>query len=227
MTPVLAGTAPWVIPYGVDRPPADIAATAGLACVCLRPGEVLRFNNETFDLPAPAIGQETVALDIRLAERLKRLSGDWNRTALLFIDGYFTYLRAAIAAHREEIAAQFGPLAGLFAPEDVLYSAPLPLPRALVPLPGDSGADLVPVDVLFWLGDAAKGALFAPSPLLPGAERRRRERLAAAGIDVHVLTAADLARPGTFAGLLGERGCTFWRDEILPAAPGAPSLPEF
>jgi hypothetical protein len=221
--PALAGTPP-LIAYGADK----ASASANFPRVPLHPGELLRLSSEHFDLPAPAIGQESVPVDIRLADHLKRLSGGWSRAASLFIDGYFAHLREVIAAHQAEIAARLAPMAGLFAPEDVLYSAPLPLPRALLPLANDEGgADQVPVDVLFWLGDEAKAVLFAPSPLTPGAERRRRERLESAGIDLRVLTARDLENGETYAALLGEKGGAFWRDEVLPIAPGAPRLPAF
>lgn len=222
--PALAGPAPWWMPYGVDKAPAGPASLDRFPHLLLYPGKVLRLNDEAFELPPPAIGQEAVATDIRLADHLKRLSGAWNRSATLFIDGYFEHLRQVIAAHRTAIVEHLAPVAGLFAPEDMLYSAPLPLPRAVPPLPdGES----VMVDMLFWLGGRVEAVLFAPSPLLPTAERRRRERLAAADIGVTVLTAEELAEPDTFAALLGEPGRAFWRDERLPSAPGGPRLPPF
>ncbi|MBS7534047.1 hypothetical protein KHC28_10300 [Ancylobacter sonchi] len=225
MTQHLTPKLPALVFYGVDRAPADPSRFDDLLRMRLLPGEVLRLNDEAFDLPPPAIGQEKVATDLRLAEHLKRLAGGWNRSAAQFIGGYVAHLHAVIAAHREEVAERLRPMAGLFAPEDVLYSAPLPLPRALLPL--DDGGGAVPVDMFFWLGGRAEAVLFTPSPLLPTAERRRRERLAAAGIGVTVLAAADLAKPDAFADLLGERGNDFWRDEVFPVAPGAPRLPDF
>jgi hypothetical protein len=223
-TPALAGPAPWPVPYGVDKASMGAASLDHLPQVHLHPGKVLRLNDEAFELPPPAIGQEAVATDIRLADHLKRLSGGWNRSATLFIDGYFEHLRQVIAVHRAAIEQHLAPVAGLFAPEDVLYSAPLPLPRALTPL---SSGESVMVDMMFWLGGRAETVLFAPSPLPPAAERRRRERLAAASIGVTVLTAGELAEPDTFAALLGEQGRAFWQDEPLPSAPGGPRLPQF
>lgn len=220
--PAFAGRAPLLVPYGADKAPADSGSLLHLPRMPLRPGEALCLNDEAFELPPPAIGQVDT-LDVRLAGHLKRLAGGWNRNAALFIDLYFAHLHAVIAAHRAEIARRLAPMAGLFAPEDVLYSAPLPLPRALVPLEDD----WVPVDMLFWLGKRVEAVLFAPSPLTPAAERCRRERLAAAGIGVTVLSAADMAKAGTFPALLGEDGAAFWRDDTLPAAPGGPKLPEF
>jgi hypothetical protein len=222
--PALAGSAPWPVPYGIDKMPAGAASLDRFPRLLLHPGKALRLNDEAFELPPPAIGQEAVSTDIRLTDHLKRLSGTWNRPATLFIDNYFDHLRQVVAAHRAAIEQHLAPMAGLFAPEDVLYSAPLPLPRALPPLP--DGESLM-VDMLFWLGGRAEAVLFAPSPLLPAAERRRRERLAAAGIGVTVLTAGELAGPGVFAALLGEQGRAFWRDELLPSAPGGPRLPPF
>ena len=215
------------IAYGAERVPAEAAALARLPALSLTPGRMLRLNAEAFMLPSPSPGEPARTPDERLADHLRRLSGGWNGNAARFIEGYLAHLRAVIAAHRPAIEERLRPLAGLFAPADVLYSAPLPLPRALLPLADDGGAVPCPVDMLLWLGDAAKAVLFAPTPLTPGAERRRRERLAAAGIGLHVLGAADLARPSAFADLLGAAGGGFWRDEMLPVAPGAPQLPDF
>lgn len=220
--PTLAG-APPLVAYGVEKAPAN-GCLDNLLRVPVRPGELLRLSDEALDLPPPAIGQENTPTDVRLAEHLKRLAGGWNRSAGVFIDGYFVHLRSVIASHRDEIGDRLGGMAGLFMPEDVLYAAPLPLPRALVPLA--AGAQ-IPVDMFLWLGETAVAVLFDPSALLPPAERRRQEQLAAAGITVRTITAADLARPGIFAELLGERGSGFWRDNVLPIAPGAPRLPSF
>ncbi|UOK72689.1 hypothetical protein [Ancylobacter polymorphus] len=220
--PTLAG-APPLVAYGVEKAPAN-GSLDGFLRMPVRPGELLRLNDEALDLPPPAIGQETTPTDVRLAEHLKRLAGGWNRSAGLFIDVYFAHLRSLIARHREEIDERLGGMAGLFAPEDVLYAAPLPLPRALVPL---AAGVQIPVDMFLWLGETALAVLFDPSPLLPSAERRRQEHLAAAGIVVRRISAADLSRPDLFAELLGERGNGFWRDNVLPIAPGAPRLPSF
>lgn len=220
--PTLAGAPPFVA-YGVEKAPAN-GSLDNLLRVPVRPGELLRLSDEALDLPPAAIGQENTPTDVRLAEHLKRLAGGWNRSASLFIDGYFGHLKSVIARHRDEIAERLGGMAGLFVPEDVLYAAPLPLPRALVPL---AAGGHVPVDMFLWLGEAAVAVLFAPSALLPPAERRRQEQLAAAGMNVRVITAADLSRPGLFAELLGEHGNGFWRDNVLPIAPGAPRLPNF
>jgi hypothetical protein len=226
-----ASREPISVPFGIDRLPADPGAWQGIPRIRLRPGEVLRLNSEEFDLPQPAIGQEDVPLDVRLADHLKRLFGSWNRTAALFIDGYFAFLRGVIDENRTRIEQRLARFAGLFDPADMLYSAPLPLPRAIVPLPteaaGAQSGGPVPVDALFWLGELAEAVLFSPSPLLPAADRRRRERLANAGIGVTALGAADLARPETFSKLLGQWGIGFWQDEVLPTAPGLPRLPEF
>lgn len=222
---------PVLVPFGIDRLPAGPGAGQSVPRVHLRQGEVLRLNSEEFDLPPPATGQEGAPPDARLADHLKRLSGGWNRTAVLFIDGYFAFLRGVIDENRTRIEQRLARFASLFDPADTLYSAPLPLPRAIVPLPmeaaGAQSGEPAPVDVLFWLGELAEAVLFAPSPLLPAAERRRRERLANAGIGITILGAADLARPETFSRLLGRRGMAFWHDEVLPAAPGLPRLPEF
>ncbi|WP_371347991.1 hypothetical protein [Ancylobacter sp. IITR112] len=215
------------IAYGAARVPTPGAALAHGPDLLVERGRILRLNDEGFALPAPSPGEPARTAQERLADHLRRLSGGWNGQAARFIEGYLAYLRAVVAANRPRIAERLRPLAGLFTPEDVLYSAPLPLPRAWLPLAEDGGALPCPVDMLLWHGEAAQAVLFVPSALTPGAERRRRERLAAAGIGLYLFGAAELARPSAFADLLGETGGGFWRDEPLPIAPGAPPLPAF
>ena len=226
-----AGEGPVLVPYGVDRLPTSSGWDS--PCLNLRSGEVLRLNCEEFDLPPPIVGQEDRPLDQQLADHLKRLAGGWDRSSTGFIDAYFAFLRSVIVNHHHEIEARFAGFAGLFEPADTLYSAPLPLPRALVPLPEDAGAAprWARVDIMFWLGgqhpcQTARAVLFSPSRLPPKAERLRRESLAAAGVNITVLEPGAEASPGVFEAILGDRAHTFWRDETLPTAPGGPRLPD-
>ncbi|WP_029352044.1 hypothetical protein [Bosea sp. 117] len=221
-----APTTPEPIAFGVaGLPPAfDPRAPRGVPLARVRPGEVLRLNDEALDLPPPALGDEETALDARVIAHLKRLSGGWNRGADAFLDGYFMYLREAVARNRAAIEERLAPFDSLFRPEDVLWSAPLPLPRAFLSVPPP--AEAVAVDFAFWLGERELAVLLAPSALTPGAERRRRERLDAAGIGVATFDAAACTDGARFAALLGAQA-RFWESDALPAAPGAVRLPDF
>jgi len=230
-----APTTPEPIAFGVaGLPPAfdprapDPLVPCGVPLARVRPGEVLRLNDEALDLPPPALGDEETALDARVIAHLKRLSGGWNRGADVFLDGYFMYLREAVARNRAAIEERLAPFDGLFRPEDVLWSAPLPLPRAFlsVPPPVGGAAEAVAVDFAFWLGERVLAVLLAPSALTPGAERRRRERLDAAGIGVATFDAAACTDGARFAALLGAEA-RFWESDALPCAPGAVRLPDF
>jgi hypothetical protein len=235
----IPGAAP--IPYGIDAAalarilPGALAAPAGSTVAVAVPGRMLRINNAGLDLPALGIGEPELSAAERVADYLTRLAGAWNKPAARFIERYFAFLDRLIATHRTELEAKLAPFDGLFAPEDFIHSAPLPLPRACLfaPVEPHGGepmpADYVQVDFAFWLGAAPVALLAAPSPLTPGAARRRDERLAAAGVTVFAFGAADLADPGfgLFARILGEQGCRFWEGESLPSAPGTRGLPEF
>ena len=234
----ITGTTP--IPYGIDAaalarilPSADEAA--GLPVALAVPGRMLRINNAGLNLPAPGIGEPEMSVAERVASYLTRLAGAWNAPAMRFIERYFAYLDRQIATHRSELEARLTPFDGLFAPEDFIHSAPLPLPRAFLLAPADAHggepvpADFVAVDFAFWLGDAPTAVFALPSSLTPGAARRRDERLAAAGVRLVSYGASDLADPefGLFRRILGAEGCRFWEGEALPSAPGTRGLPEF
>lgn len=235
----IAGTMP--IPFGIDAgalariAPGGGGATAGFPSAVARFGRVLRMNNAGFDLPAPAIGEPETSTAERVAAHLTRLAGAWNAPAARFIERYFAFLDRQIEDHRADLADRLAPFDGLFAPEDFIFSAPLPLPRAALFAPADghggepTHADYVAVDFAFWLGDAPSAVFALPSSLTPGAARRRDERLAAAGVTCVSFAASDLADPefGLFRRILGPEACRFWEGETLPAAPVERGLPEF
>ncbi|MDF2998088.1 MAG: hypothetical protein K0R27_3725 [Xanthobacteraceae bacterium] len=228
------------IPFGIDAgalariSPGGGGATAGFPSAVAHPGRILRINDAGLELPAPAIGEPEMSTAERVAAHLRRLAGAWNVPAARFIGHYFAFLGRQLETHRAELEEKLAPFDGLFAPEDFIFSAPLPLPRAhlLAPAEGHGGqpaaADYVAVDFAFWLGDAPTAVFALPSPLTPGTARRRDERLAAAGVRLVSYGAIDLADPefGLFPRILGE-AVRFWEGEALPSAPVTRGLPEF
>ena len=195
------------VPYGAGKWPverlAEIRAgqAAGRPLAVVTPGAMLRINSGALDLPPPSPTEAAVPEAERVAAHLKRLYGGWNKAADRFIDRYFAFLGQQIDRHRAELDERLVPFDGLFRAEDFLYSAPLPLPHALLFAPAGPAssktaapADFVKVDFAWWLGARMVAVLLAPSPLTPGAARRQKERLAAAGIELADCSSADLSR---------------------------------
>ena len=226
-----------LIPYGVDNWSPDRLSLSRLTGEALeiaadfpfalidRPGTPLRINNCGLEMPASGPFDAEASPAERVAAHLTRLNGQWNLMGGRFIERYFAFLTHQIAGHRPALEARLEKFDGLFRADDFIYSAPIPLPRAFLhaPEPGvaDKGADgFVQVDFAFWFSGAPVAVLPAQSRLTPAATRRRKERLAAAGIALVSYGAADLAAPdfGLFNRLLGELS-TFWEGETLPSAP--------
>ncbi len=90
------------------------------------------------------------------------LCGDYARKRERFVTAYFDWAEAAIAAARPALIARLARFDGLFAPEDFLWSAPRPLPRAW--LPGPDG--YVFADIAFRTADGPLAVLLdqAPTP---------------------------------------------------------------
>jgi hypothetical protein len=221
-----------LIPFGVERwsmaaiEQQGNRAAAAFPLAVTRPGEILRLSGDTLDLPPPGVSEADWPLVRRVTAHLHRLSGPWNKQGMHFINAYVAALEQQIAAHRDALEAKVARFATLFRPEDFLFSAPVPLPRAFLPTgAGASEADFVPVDVAFWLGDGAQAHILLPNALTPKAARLREQRLADAGIRVVQHTASDLAAagPGWLDRLLGPAS-RFWEGVALPAAPGPAPL---
>ncbi|MBH0237710.1 hypothetical protein [Methylobrevis albus] len=236
---------PILIPYGVERwspdavrivrfgdGRAELDAAVPLAVAPPGPGGLIRLNACGADLPPLAPG-DPAGLAQRLEGALARMTGAWNAQGVRFVAGWFAALNRAVAEARPDLAARLAPFEGLYAPEDFIFSGPAPLPRAFLYAPDSGGgapeADFVQVDFAAWLGGRPLALLAAQSALTPGAARRRRDRLGAAGIEIVSYTAADIADPEGrfFAGLLARLDVPFHVSETLPAAPGGPTLPLF
>jgi hypothetical protein len=221
-----------LIPYGADNWPVerlqDLAAApvAGFPLADARLGVMLRINRGALDLPPLPPTEADVPMPGRITTHLKRLSGGWNKAAGLFVDRYFAFLDIQIERNRAALNERLARFDGLFRAEDFLYSAPLALPQAYLMA---EPSEFVKVDFAFWLGDRVVAVLLAPSALTPMAARRRRERLAAAGIEVAEATAAQLKDQEFhwFEPVLGRTGTRFWEGVALPSSPSTPKLLDF
>ena len=196
------------IPYGVDRLPRDPA---------LRSVEVggapLRLSSEP--VPAEAMPLATGNHAARVAAAMDWLGGqcgDYAPRRRQFVAAYFDCMAAQIAAHREALAERLAPYDGLFAPEDVLWSALRPLPRGWVPI-----ADrYLQADVVFWDGTEAIAVELAAR------ESERWSALVAAGVTVLAIDPAAFDR---LDAILPLRFMRYWDDDALPASPFRRAIP--
>ncbi|SRR5579883_2277300 len=147
-----------------------------------------------------------------LREYLRSLCGLWAKPPLAFLDTYFAWIGATLAAAPAR-AALTAMGHGLFAPEDWSFAAPRPLPSALLPV-GDA---TVRVDFAFWTG-----AGFVAVEL-PGERRAQRRieltRLAAVGVSIIDLGPVDLADAQALGAKLPTDFADFWRNVALPRSP--------
>lgn len=147
-----------------------------------------------------------------LREHLRSLCGLWAKPPLAFLDTYFAWIGATLAAAPARMALTAAGQ-GLFAPEDWSFAAPRPLPSALLP----TGDVTIRVDFAFWTG----AGLVAVE--LPGERRAQRRgelaRLSDSGVAVLDLTPADLADAAALGAKLPLEFAAFWRDVKLPQSP--------
>jgi hypothetical protein len=202
------------------------AASPGPAAL-VAPGAPLRLCDGPYPFPEPPdlIANATIAQRLELLrEHLATQCGPWDRLARIFLDAYFTYIAAALAAGAPELATRTG---GLFVPADWSFAALRPLPQAHLP-PHDEAP--VRVDFAFWTG-----AQFVAIDLVGSASPRRQRqdelaRLTAAEVTLVPVPGAALQQDGAklLARLLPPQLQRFWDGVSLPSSPfGAEALAEF
>ncbi len=156
------------------------ARPGGLAAhIDTEAGEPLRISSVDLGLPRPgSLGAGSFSRRELILAALERLLDPFDALGRRVLARYFAYLDRRIGRARAAIEARLAPFHGLYAPEDYLFSAPLPLPRAHLPV---GEGLLVPADVAFWTGRGFAVALARPARLSPAAQRERLHRLDAAG----------------------------------------------
>lgn len=133
--------------YGMERLPRSLDPDdPRLPAVELGPAP-LRLNSE----PVPAAvlesaGEGHAARVAALTAWLQSLAGDYAVARRRFVAGYMAFLAAELERHRAALADGLARYDGLYAPEDWIWSALRPLPRAW--LDGER------IDVAFWDGSA-------------------------------------------------------------------------
>lgn len=159
-----------------------------------------------------------------LRRHLLDLCEPWAKLPRAFIERYFAAIAAHVEHHREELALLLAPFDGLYRIEDWRFAAPAPLPRALLPTPGE--AEPVQVDIAFLLAGQWRAVECGPVGLLPAQARRRARRLEDAGIMRVTITATDLQKgDGDLLERVLGADLAFWRNELLPAGPFRPDVP--
>ena len=184
------------IPFGLDHLPRRIALDdrrLRAASVDVAP---LRLNSEP--LPAdelPAVAADHATRVTAALQWLNNLCGDYAPLRRHFITAYFDFLAAHIAEHRTALVESLARYDGLYSPDDWLWSALRPLPRAWLP----AGDQMLPADVAFWDGT---------QPIAFERDSQRRSALHDAGIAL--IDSIDQLPDGFRF---------FWRDQTLPMSP--------
>lgn len=160
-----------------------------------------------------------------LKSNLVRICGDWGAPARNFLTRYFAEVESEIETADAELKQRAEPFAGLFEPRHWMFSALMPLPRAHIHLPSTIGAfdidadDVMRVDFAFWTGTRLVAVVIDTGSTLLPRQRRQRERLERADLDLVVLTKNELSQDGALLDRLGPQFRRFWQDEPLPAGP--------
>ncbi|HVC61670.1 MAG TPA: hypothetical protein VND19_15065 [Acetobacteraceae bacterium] len=201
---------PHRIPFGLDRLPRTLPPDDPRLPGVFVGEDKLRLNTEP--LPAEAMASAAGDHAARVAamkQFLRGLCGDYAPRRLRFVDCYIDCMAAHLDAHRDELARALQRYDGVYAPEDWLWSALRPLPRAW--LPADAG--MVPVDFAFWDGAQAIAIDFS------GGQGKAGIAVCHVGPDV---LAHD---PLALLEVLPDRFRRFWRDQILPVSPFRRAIP--
>jgi hypothetical protein len=198
------------IPFGLDRLPQSIGIDDARLPTAPTGASLLRLNTEP--LPQTAIPEAANDHAARVAaaiDWLISLCGDYAPLRRRFITTYFAFLGAQLDTHRAALVPALARYDGLYTPDDWLWSAPRPLPRAWL-----SGADRpIPAEIAFW--DGAQPLAIE----LSARDTPRHAALRAAGLPVLRIAPDLLADPATLGTLLPAPFLAFWRGQTLPASP--------
>ncbi|HET8995576.1 MAG TPA: hypothetical protein VFN42_02815 [Acetobacteraceae bacterium] len=200
--------------FGMDRLPRSLRPDDPRLPSVTLTAAPLRLNSEPLPPETVAAGQGGHAARIAASEAwLTAACGSYAPLRQRFIAFWLRFAGAHVAAHRAELQEKLRPFDGLYAPEDFVWSALRPLPRALLP----SGDGVVPVDAAFWDGTRLTAVLLGDAP-----------DVAIDGVGVCRLRAADLDSdgPALVAQRLPAGFLRFWLGETLPMTPFRRALPE-
>lgn len=226
---------PILIPYNADAvTEAQTLVTGGpngaevsyrLPVAAVVRGRALRLNSGGIEFgdPPPLRDMPDVPAQLRfLSRHHQHQCGVWAKYARRFVERYFAFVEAEIAANLDELGARLAPFGTLYEIGHWSFSALRPLPRAHLPVGGaDMPPALVAVEIAFWTAAGAVAIDLVGRGTRVAADNRRRERLEAAGVRVVEVSygALDDGHADTLAALLPADFSCFWRDDILPMGP--------
>ena len=161
-----------------------------------------------------------------LRAEFENLCGLWWPVGRRFVSRYFELVAHIVEEHRRELESRLAAFGALYHYRDWIHSAPAPLPRAWIPVPGAQQSTPAPdsfvaCDFAFWTGDEIV-AVYVPGVETATPERRASiERLRGAGVRVHEVPAAVLSGRGADAlrDLLPAESRRFWEGERYPSGP--------
>lgn len=203
------------------RVPFMIADSAGDGTFRLNSGR----RDDLRGVASPGQGEEADAL-AALRDVVTRQCDLWSRSQARFVERYFAFVSGQVTRHRDELERRLARFGGLYGYSDWVFSAPLPLPRAHLPVADMGGGPgrRIRVDFAFW----SRGRLVAidliGSATITAERVADRDDLRAAGVEVIEVRDDDLTDDGGLSGLLPADFHTFWRDQPLPIGPFAPNL---
>ncbi len=199
------------IPFGLERLPRGYAPGSASVPVATVAARGVRLNSEALPPDAmPLQVGEHAARVTAMRDWLCSLCGDYAPLRRRFIDVYLQFAAAEVAAHRAELAERLARHQGLYAPEDWLWSALRPLPRAWLA----TEERALPAEIAFWDGVQPLAIELSPRPT------DRQAALQAAGIAVLRIEPALLSgEPTALGAILPASFRRFWDGEALPRSP--------
>jgi hypothetical protein len=204
------------IPFGLDRLPQSIGIDDARLPTAPAGASLLRLNTEPLPRTAmPEAANDHAARVAGAIDWLIFLCGDYSPLRRRFITSYFAFLGAQLDTHRAALVRELMRYDGLYTPDDWLWSAPCPLPRAW--LSGANGP--IPAEIAFW--DGAQPLAIE----LSARDTPRHAALRAAGLPVLRIAPDLLADPARLGTLLPAPFHAFWRGQTLPASPFRRPIP--
>lgn len=215
------------------RPPrADevlaAAKAGGPGAALIAPGQTpaLRLNSDDGSRYAPDVlaqYPDTLTRMAALRQEALRDVDMFARNQRLFLELYFDFIEARVAAEREALGAKLAWADGLFVPEDFVFSAFKPLTNAVfVGVENDAALGTVtPCDTAFWTGArliavSIQGAMGGGGQAAPTQEDGAIVRIAIPAGDLMTIRSA-FARER-----FPDEMFAFWEGEDTPSSPFRP-----
>ncbi len=209
------------IPFGLARLPRSIGLDDPRLPTAVAGSEPLRLNTEPLPPAAmPEAAPDHAARVAAMQDWLISLCGDYAPLRRHFILHYFAFLAAELRMHEASLAEDLVRYDGLYTPDDWLWSAPRPLPRAWLPsaaFPGPGA--MLTAEIAFWDGTEPL-AIELSAHETPG-----QAALQAAGVQVLRIAPDTIATLGAIGPLLPAAFHRFWRGQTLPASPFRRPIP--